>query len=196
MTKKNSIIIGIFILIGLLLLAVFFVTRKSADVGTSLADLTEVRRQYPEWSQFIDDIEKWDATLQEDATRPGTYLTLALAWKSLADRTRNTEHYEQALRLYEHGVELTERKDTTFLTNAAKMATYTGDFVTAESYFNEAITVAPGDTDIYIWLAELYEYQMKKPADTIVSLLDRGIARAMTSEVLKEYKADYLARTK
>lgn len=181
------------VLTGILLVSVLALVGAGC-VKKSSSSLESIKTQYPDLVAYVDDIKKWQTQLDADPARIDSYLTLGLAWKSLADRSRDKAHYVEALRVYEAGSKKAEGKNTVLVTNAAKMAAYAGDYPLAEKYYLDAITLAPGETDYYMWLAEFYEYTLKKPSTEIVALLDEGIRRAVINAPLVKYKKNYLER--
>jgi len=122
------------------------------------------------------------------------------AWKSLADKAYDLkldnykDYYRKALEVYERGIEITNRRNTLFMINAANMAKYLEDYELAEDYYKEAITVAPGDVRYYVLLAELYEYKMHKSKDEIIAVYDQGMEKVINPQVLQKYKDNYLKR--
>lgn len=156
------------------------------------AKLDRLINQKPEVAQYIEEIKTFSKKLGEDRERVETYLTLGLAWKSLADRTQDSEHYRQALKIYQQGIEITRRRNTVLLNNAGDMAEYLGDFKLAEDYYKEAIEVAPGDPIGYAKLVDLYRWKLKKPSEEIIAVFDQGIARMFNPAPLKAAKEQYL----
>lgn len=143
---------------------------------------------------------KWEKELKKDESRVEIYTTLGLAWKSLADWSQNAgvdnykDYYQKALGVYEKGIEITRRRNTLLITNAANMAKYLEDYELAEDYYKEAISVSPGDVTYYVSLAELYEYNMGKSKDEIIAVYDEGIKVVIDFGFLQKRKESYLKR--
>jgi len=193
MSKK----VIIFILIAIAIVAVGWYFYAAQD---SQSQLEKLKQEYTELTSLVDDVIKWESKLKEDETRVETYSTLGLAWKSLADKAYDLkldnykDYYRKALEVYERGIEITNRRNTLFMINAANMAKYLEDYELAEDYYKEAITVAPGDVRYYVLLAELYEYKMHKSKDEIIAVYDQGMEKVINPQVLQKYKDNYLKR--
>ena len=173
-----------------------FYFRQSNQVN----NLEKLKSDYPALASYVDSVIKWENKLKEDEARVESYATLGLAWKSLADQVCNLKisdcekYYADALKIYEKAVEVTKRRNTLFLMNAGNMARYLKDYAKTEDYYREAISVAPGDTTLYLTLGELYEYDMKKTKEEIIALYDEGAKRVMNPAPLESAKKGYLER--
>lgn len=166
--------------------------------ASSLQSLDELAKTRPDLEPFIQKARTWEEKVGADPNNAEFYFSLGLAWKSIGDRVeeRPNPWYASSLAVYEKGVELTERKDTIFLMNAGNLAELQRDYPRAETYFLDAVRQTPGDVDIYIRLADLYRYHMKKSPQDIVALLDKGIAVAALPSRLVSYKELYLGAIK
>src|SRR3989338_2221318 len=106
-SKKLYTLITIAIAIvaaGAIMISVFV----SADtVAGELDALTKNRPQLAEFTVKIQGLLKQEAPTDEVGLMT-YYLDLGLAWKSLADRTNEADHYLKALNVYQQGIELTE----------------------------------------------------------------------------------------
>lgn len=196
--NKKTVYLAIIVLVCLLIVAgvYFFYFSKSNPgqfSGDFPPDYSSLGKDYlPQYKEFIDDIAKESNELINDKVGFINYYDLGLAWKSLADRTKNSEHYKAALSVYEKGIEKTERKNPTFIYNAAKMAEYAGDYNLAENYYKEAIRVSPGDSSYYLSLIDLYQYQMNKSRAEILSVYDEALARVITdNKYILQLKKSY-----
>lgn len=183
----------IMLIIAILALAVgtiyFFSSRDTRPI-----DMEALREAYSEYAEQIDEIERFetgDFTSDDPVT---VILGHGLAWKSLADRTQEQDHYDRAIALYEEGLMLTSRENSVLLMNIGNIYKDLEDYEKAEELFQEALALSPGDIKIYIALARLYEYRLGNDQDQIVALLDTGIETALHGAELAKYKASYLAR--
>jgi len=194
MNKKiiiSTIVVLVILFIGAgVYVYYFFQNIQSRSLGNFPPDYSTIERDYSsQYKEFVDDIIKESNELVNDKTGFINYFDLGLAWKSLADRTNNVEHYKTALLVYEKGIEKTERKNPTLIHNAAKMAEYVGDYNLAENYYKEAIRVSPGDSSYYLSLIDLYQYKMNKSRAEILAVFDEALARVITNH-------DYVQRLK
>ncbi|MDD4333504.1 MAG: hypothetical protein PHT51_05350 [Patescibacteria group bacterium] len=162
--------------------------------------LNQIKKDYPELAEFTDDIIKENNKLKEDETKIENYFSLGLAWKSLADRANDRKlndtdyFYKKALDTYETGLNITRRKNTILMMNAADMAINLKNYTLAEEYYKEAISLTPGNASYYVALANLYENYMNKTKEEIIALYDDGLARVIDTNFLQTYKERYLKR--
>ena len=162
--------------------------------------LEELKQQRPEWAEFIDRIAAWEGEVSKDENNIEAYNALGLAWKSLADRARDSQtdnyrdFYLRALEAYKKGIEITGGKNTLFITNAGTIAKFLGEYDLAEKYYRDAISASPGEAPYYVWLAELYEYKMGKTKEEIVAVYDEGLKRVISRDFLQKRKESYLRR--
>jgi len=108
------------------------ITNNNQGNQSGNVNLEEVRAGYPELSPYIDDIIKWENTLKEEKDKLENYAALGLAWKSLADRTKNPEHYQRALGVYEEAIEKTGGQNGLYLLNAGNMENRLKNYQKAE----------------------------------------------------------------
>jgi len=187
LNKKTLITL---LLVGALVVLVLFYTNNSNQLAEQVTFLDELRAENSELSSYIDDLERSLTNFKEDDVM--TYADLGLAWKSLADQTRDKEHYKEAYKVYEEAVDITQRKNTLFILNAGNMAVLFEDYPLAKSYYEEAVAVAPGDIDGYQNLIELHMYQLKSPKEDILVIFDKGINRMINPDALVRWKESYL----
>ena len=199
MSNKKTLFI---ILTAIILFVIAGMGRHFYKPRATSGQLEKLKSDYPALASYVDDVVKWENKLKESETRVESYATLGLVWKWLADQACNLKapncekYYGDALKIYEKAIEVTERHNTLFLTNAGNMARYLKDYVKAEDYYKEAISVAPGDASLYVTLAEIYEYDLKKTKEEIVALYDEGIKRMLDPRILEKSKEEYLERNK
>jgi tetratricopeptide (TPR) repeat protein len=123
-----------------------------------------------------------------------------LSWKTLAEQIKNTgdeaykEFYQKSLDVYEEAIEATNRQNALFTANAATIAKLLGEYGQAEEYYKETIFLSPGNWIHYVNLAELYEYQMGKTKEEIISVYDEGINRVINPAPLQIRKDQFLQR--
>ena len=163
-------------------------------------DLEKMKSTYPNLTVYIDGVEKAETSLNQDKDEIDNYIILGLAWKSLADWSQKEgvenykDYYREALKVYQAGIEKTQRKNTLLMTNAGNMEKYLENYQAAEEYYKEAISVSQGDESYYIYLAELYEYQMGKSKEEILAVYDEGLKWLINKNWLESEKEAYLQR--
>lgn len=189
-----------FLILAILIIAAggwYFYTRNNEQ-----SNLEKLKQQYPELVVYVDEVTKAQESLNQNKEEIENYTTLGLDWKTLADWSMKAgaenykDYYREALKTYQAGIEKSLRRNTLLMANAASMAKYLEDYKLAEDYYKEAISVSPGDESYYIYLAELYEYQMAKPKEEILAIYDEGLKRVLNTGWLTKRKEAYLQRVK
>ncbi len=188
LNKKISIILILVIVLVAVISSLYFLNEGSKK--DDFSDLEALRIEKPNLTPYINEVEKYSKLLNDEDV--ATYADLGLAFKSLADQTKDKKYYQNALDIYAKAVDLTKRKNTVFILNAGNMAVYTGDYQLAKNYYEEAVAVAPGDIDTYQKLIELHMYQLKSPKEEIIAIFDKGINRMFNPASLKKWKEFYL----
>ena len=193
--NKKVIVFIILALVIIVALGWYFYPKENIQ-----SQLEKIKQEYPELASQVDDVIEWENKLKEDESIIENYLTLGLAWKSLADRTKDRQitnykdYYQKALGVYQQGIEITNHHNALFMNNAGNMAKYLEDYELVEDYYQEAISVDPGRDVYYIALAELYEHEMNKTKDEIIAVYDEGISRIVNPGFLEKRKESYLNR--
>ncbi len=190
MILNKKTLISLILVIILIIFGIYYYNNSSPEDNKALSNLDKLSIENPKLSSYVDEVNKSLGNLKKEDVK--TYMTLGLAWKSLADQTRDKEYYAKAYKVYEEGVNLTQRKNTVFILNAGNMAVYLGDYGLAKQYYEEAISVAPGDLDGYLKLIDLHKYKLKSGKDEIVAIFDKGIKRMLNPAYLKQLKESYL----
>ena len=192
---KNKFIILLLIAVVIAAVAGLLSFRQNKQT-----DLEKLKQDYPAIASYAADVEKWQEKMEEDEKNIENYTNLGLVWKWLADKACEIKapncagYYQKAMSVYDQAIVLSERKNTLFMANAGNMARYLKDYARAEDYYKEAISVAPGDYSLYITLAELYEYDMKKSKNEIAAFYDEGIKKVLNPAVLEKSKLEYFKR--
>lgn len=112
--------------------------------------------------------------VEKNYTDPGLILALAFEWKSLGEVTKDSYFFEKSLEIYKMGIEKFPG-NVTFYWNAGKVAELVQDYGQAEFFYKEAIRVAPTYNEPYHFLAELYEYRMKKNPEDVFQVYVDGL---------------------
>jgi tetratricopeptide (TPR) repeat protein len=188
MDKKKIWLIIFLALCGCVLLAYGFHGTKDSNA----TDYNELRLAHPDFIEFIGDIEKKEQRFAEYETPEGAFLSIGMAWKSLADRTREVGHYKKAMEYFDFG--FTESGDSVplFLINSGNMAVHMKDYELAESYYLRALEMGKNTESTYLRLADLYYYNMKKDPKEIIQLLDKAIERIVGAHNSRAFKEKLL----
>lgn len=135
--------------------------------------------------------KKGEENIKNEPERVQNYFMAGMEWKTLGDLTNDERFYKKSLEIYEKAIEVTEGRNTIALINAASINILLKNYEPAEKYLNEAITVSPGDLDLYLRLLELYKYYMKKDVETIVAVYDNAMKRVLNPFGLLRDRAAY-----
>ncbi len=191
MDKKKITILSIIVVAIIAVIVVFaFLAPKGGN--SELSKLDQLKQKQPQYATEIDKVIKFKKQLDSDPTRVESYSTLGFVWKSLADRTNDLNHYREALKVYEKAIEVTKRKNTLFLVNAGNMNIYLKNYTATENYYKEGISVAPGDTDMYIKLLDLYKDYMNKSKDEMKKVIDEAAKVVMSGGAINTMRKIYL----
>jgi len=180
------------ILILVLAAAILVIAVFALPGGSPSVNLDDLAAKNPNLVEFVDRVKEVENREPEKDKEIEYYLELGLAWKSLADRTRDKDHYQKALEAYEKGIKASGRKNTVLLNNAGNMAVYLEDYKKAAEYYEESISISPGDAESYIRLANLHQEYLKSSPEAIIGIYDRGIARMLNPDILEQRKRMYL----
>lgn len=189
LTKQNLITAGVIIIIIVGFFGYRWLNssqRMDRQVLLRLGDNQERLKQYEDVTLKI---KKNEETKNKDTA---SLVSLALAWKGLGEVTKDDYFFNQALKVYKRGISLFGKENIIFYWGAGSIASSMEDFNLAEKYFKRAIALAPGYTENYIYLADLYRFKMKKLPDEIVKVYNDGIKVTDGSLQLILDKSSYL----
>jgi tetratricopeptide (TPR) repeat protein len=167
---------------------------KDSSTDSLVDEMNKISQEHPEWTEFTSGV--LDLTSQEIPTDENKiveyYLKLGLAWKSLADRTREADHYLKALEAYNIGIDISDERNLVFLNNAGNMAKYAKDYELSKYYFEKSTENFPGDGEAYVNLAELHSDFLGSDRETVIGVYDKGIKRMLDPTALIDRKNRYL----
>lgn len=124
------------------------------------------------------------------------YINAGLQWKSVAELSSVNQpaFFRRSLSIYEKGIERFGQKNILFYLNAGKVAERVGEFGKAERYYKKAIEISSGDESGYLYLVDLYYYQLHKGPKEILPIFDQGLKALMNPALLIVGRATYLRR--
>ncbi len=192
MHKKRIILVSAIILACLVLggAASYFLFFNKGDIVFSeqevlpLLTTDYLKETYEKAKKAMEDIKK-------EPERVQNYFVAGMEWKTLGDLTNNEKFYKKSLELYEKAVEVTDGKNTIALSNAASINILLKNYNAAEKYLQDAITVSPGDIDLYLRILELYKFYMKKDVEAIVQIYNDAMKRVLNPFGLLRDRAAY-----
>ncbi len=183
------------LVVGLLFFSLVII---SQTVGKSIWESWRIEyslKGNPAALQQYGRVKEWtEKTEQNQYKDAGFLVSLAFEWKSLGDLTQNHLYHEKALEVYKIGINKFGEKNVPFYWNAGKVAEILEYYDQAEFFYTEAIRVAPAYSESYRYLAELYEYKLKKDENTIREVFDKGLIATHGESSLYIENCSYLRR--
>ncbi|MBI5023210.1 MAG: hypothetical protein HZC05_03575 [Candidatus Magasanikbacteria bacterium] len=160
--------------------------RMEQQILLKLGDNKEWLGQYAELKEKIKKNE------EVNGQDPATLVSLGLSWKGLGDATKDDYFLQQALKIYQQGINQFGGQNVIFYWSAGSVANSMGKFEMAEKYYKSAIATAPTYAEGYTYLAELYRFKMKKNQDEIIKIYDDGLKATSGNSQLFLEKFSYL----
>lgn len=120
------------------------------------------------------------------------YNRLGLAWKSVAEITRDNQDFMLAAEAYKKAVEYSQGTNIVPIINVGTMYELTGDYAQAEKYYLQAQAVNYVEFEPHKRLVDLYTYKINKNPEEVVAMLDKAIESAVDKMPLVQLKAIYL----
>ncbi|MBF8280404.1 MAG: TPR REGION protein [Candidatus Magasanikbacteria bacterium] len=130
--------------------------------------------------------------IASNPTSPQPYLLSGMAWKSVADASKEKYFYQKALDAYKSGIAHIEGVNSILFANAGDMAKELGDYAAAEGFYRQAIASSPGDAGNYISLIELYRYRLNKSQRDILAEYEAAMKTVVYGYNLVASRASYL----
>ncbi|HBF67040.1 MAG TPA: hypothetical protein DDW36_01285 [Candidatus Magasanikbacteria bacterium] len=196
MIKKHSMLVWIAAVIIFIGVMGYFSYRETgAGSATASVNLNKMLKERPEYADLITNIQKVEEEVKKDPGLVERYAQLGLAWKSLAEQTKDKAVFSKARDAYIRGIELTGRRSSIYLLNAGVVSELMEEYTEAERYYQMAVESTPGDAEPYLKLASLYRLFLNKSKEEIMAVYDKGIATVVLSTPIIQAKAEYLRST-
>ena len=149
----------------------------------------------PEWQKQFDVVKEWQKKNKETNYAESALVSaLAFEWKTLAEMTADKKIFQKSFEVYKLGADKFGQKQIPFFWNAGKVAEIIEDYLQAEFLYKEAIRVAPTYNESYHYLADLYEYKMKKTEREVLQAYADGITGTGGDASLFLDQCSYLRR--
>lgn len=155
----------------------------------------EKMKSYLTTNQMNDDYGMATSAEAERIKNPtdySAYIRAGFYWKTLGEATKQEMFFDRSLDAYFGAIEQFGMQYALPYENAGNIYKLRGDFKKAEEMYKKAIEVTPGEPDLYVRLAELYRFDMKKSPEEILAVYDEGVERCLTTMPLAISKAAYL----
>ncbi len=185
-SSQNKIIAGI-VLVVLILGGCFAYYSTRAPGIPSRASLDGK----PELQVAYDKALAAEKAIPSDKTNPLQYVIASSEWKTIGDFTNNPVWYRRALSVLQEGITATKGTNSLLITNAAVIATISGDFETARALYEQAIADAPGDGSYYTALAHLLSGKMHASQADVLKIYTRAIERVIGGADIIQDRALY-----
>lgn len=136
--------------------------------------------------------KKAEADILQNPTDFNAYLRAGFSWKVLGESTKQDIFFDRSLDAYLGAIKQFGVQYAMPYVNAGNIYKLRGDFKTTEEMFKKALEITPGEPDLYVRLAELYRFDMKKSPEEILAIYDEGVKRCVSTMPLAISKAAYL----
>lgn len=190
-TKKYFIIFG-----GLIIVAVIVWSGlwQQGIIGAREKLLFNKIKDRPDLVAIFDKVKKSQEEMAKNPEKASVYFDLGLYWKSIAELGGGEPFFKESLKVYEKGIEKFGQKNILFYLNGGKLAERLEDYNKAEQYYRKAIEISSADESGYLYLVDLYSYQMKKTEEDVLKVFEEGQKKMMNSMPLIAGRASYLRR--
>lgn len=184
--KQSRVLLGALLFAAILLGGgtYFMLNRVTVPERAILAGKPELEASY-------DKALKHKAIIEAGTDENGNYLAEGAAWKMIGDATKEPIWYKLALKAYEDGIDVTDEKNSLFLTNAGQIAQELGDYDKARDYFEMAIDLSPGDVSYYLIQINLLRYKLKAKPEEILAVYANAAERVIGGADLIASRSQY-----
>ncbi|HBX15959.1 MAG: hypothetical protein UU49_C0026G0009 [Candidatus Magasanikbacteria bacterium GW2011_GWC2_41_17] len=189
LTKRNLIIACVVIFVASSFITYKLINSPRRTEQQILMKLGDNQGWLKQYSELKEKIKKNE---EKDGKDQSALLSLGFAWKGLGDATKDNYFLQQALKMYQQGIDQFGSENIIFYWSAGSVASSMGKFEMAENYYKSAITVAPAYAEGYTYLAELYRFKMKKNSDEVIKIYDDGLKATSGNSQLFLERSSYL----
>lgn len=189
--KKYFIIFGGLIIVAVIVLGGLW---QQGIIGTRERLLFNKIKDRPDLVAIFDKVKKTEEEIVKNPDQASLYFDLGLHWKSIGELGGGEPFFQKSLETYEKGIEKFGQKNILFYLNGGKLAERLEDYNKAEQYYRKAIEISSADESGYLYLVDLYSYQMKKTEEDVLKIFEEGQKRMMNSISLITGRASYLRR--
>ena len=189
LTKRNLIIACVVIFVVSSFITYKLINSPRRTEQQILMKLGDNQGWLKQYSELKEKIKKNE---EKDGKDQSALLSLGFAWKGLGDATKDNYFLQQALKMYQQGIDQFGNENIIFYWSAGSVAGSMGKFEMAENYYKSAIAVAPAYAEGYTYLAELYRFKMKKNSDEVIKIYDDGLKATSGNSQLFLERSSYL----
>lgn len=151
------------------------ILEKDSRYATAVSDLKKIRAE---------DIMPDEKVLY--------YIRLGLAWKTVAEISRDNQDFMYAADAYKKAVEYSDGKNIVPIVNVGVIYEIIGDYSQAEKYYLQARSVNIAEYDPTKRLVDLYTYKIDRDPKEVVVLIDESLKLTVEKGLFLQLKAVYL----
>lgn len=184
MTKKIiCAVIGL--IIAVFVAAEYHSFLENQKEAKALSSNPQTKEAYAKVLQRQKDIKK-------DKNNYDAYMSLAFSWKGIGEVTKNDVYLRRAVDAYDKVVKRWGTKAYLPFVNRANVYIELKEYARAENDLKIALETGPGEQNLYISLADLYQDYMNKDSKTIKSVYEQGLKTVVGGANLVLSYASYL----
>lgn len=189
--KKIYILVFLIIILAGLGVLYFSVQKKSNPDKKELERITTLE-QDQRYDLALRDLKKIKAETINNDERVLYYTRLGLAWKSVAEISKDNQDFSFAAEAYKKAMEASEGTNVVPIANVGTMYELMGDYQEAEKYYLQARSVSIVEYDPTKRLVDLYTYKVDRDPQEVVALIDESLKLAVEKAPFLQLKAVYL----
>lgn len=194
--KNNKVVLGV-VVVAVAALGFYGVDRiyRTYQLRAMVRDELQDAERLLADPKTKDTYERLQKDLQALAAAPervGPRYDVALDWKTLGGLTNDKKYYTRAAIMYEEIIEMLGHKSFIPYMNAGNVYRALGDFNQADKRYAEAKVIAPGEPSIYLAIAEMSRYDLKKSSEEVLAVYREALGRLTDVEDVLIAYASYL----
>jgi len=158
-----------------------------------------ILESYPQAVELLGKAKESAEKIKVDSDNYDLYIEAGLRWKGLGDLLAPTTQkeeakifYQKAIKIYEKAIEVSEGKAWIPYLNLGNVSRTIGDYSKAETAYRDAIKLSPGEAMLWIVLADLYRYDLKKSQEEVKDIYKEGLKVVVFNVNLLQEFAGYL----
>lgn len=136
--------------------------------------------------------KKAEADIVANPDNLNAYIRAGFSWKVLGEATKQDIFFERSLDAYLRATKQFGMQYYMPYMNAGNIYRIRNDFEKTEEMYKKALEITPGEADLYVRLAELYRFDLKKSPEEILAVYDNGVNRVLNTMPIAISKAAYL----
>lgn len=190
--NKKVYILGFLLVILLLAGLVYWLGPKQSNTDQKELDRIAILEEDQRYEIALVDLKKIKAETVNHDERVLYYIRLGLAWKSVAEISKDRQDFMFAVDAYQKAAEFADGKNIIPIANIGTMYELMGDYQEAEKYYLQAREINIAEFDPTKRLVDLYTYKIDRDPQEVVALIDKSLQAAVEKASFLQLKAVYL----